>query len=199
MHNKKFFRGPTLTEPTSNAWMHLSQEGAGLLSALGGIMVIIILCSEHNKRGCSFMASESLALLVEPVKATRKIFLLGCFLMWGFSAWIDSRIMPKNSTFCRRRNTEGTIFWHNAILLCSCEGVLLDITGVYYTLPRFTRGRRKRFAGVTIEHVIVKRPEEQPPMLKAVFIGYFTAISSCYIPTYSITHRQPQKFPFNII
>lgn len=48
-----------------------------MLSAFGSIMVIIILCSEHNKWGCSFMASESLALLVEPVKATRKIFLLG--------------------------------------------------------------------------------------------------------------------------
>ena len=48
-----------------------------MLFAIDGIMVIIILCSEHNMRVCSFMAYESLASLVEPVKATRKIFLLG--------------------------------------------------------------------------------------------------------------------------
>lgn len=50
MHNKKFFWGPTLTEPTSAAVMHLSQEGAGMLSAFSDIMVIMVICSEHTKR-----------------------------------------------------------------------------------------------------------------------------------------------------
>lgn len=55
-------------------------------------------------------------------------------------------------------------------------------------LPKLTGGRGERLSGITIEHVIITRTEEQPTMFETVFVGNISAISSCYISAHSVPH-----------